>query len=290
MEDKKQNLIDYLLVNEAREEREELNRLIDLAKDLYQGRHLAIANPFERETALLFEMIMQNGFDPWNIDLKKFAELFLDHAMNDDLDLPSAGLVIVMAWKILRLQSEGVVRLVEGEKNEGIGWDDILAMEPMMEGYEEKNGKIEYSLEEKVRHKAERKVTLLELVDAFRHAFDEAKVYLSRRERNRKKIRRDLKLAREAISKMLCRENIEADIEQFLDRLGQFDGKEIGLKNFYNLSEKEGFIHSLLPMLFLAKEGKIDIRQANFPYGNIYLRKINGFGKTENRSGPVLSG
>jgi segregation and condensation protein A len=280
LEDKEQSLIDYLLINEALGEKVELNSLIDLAKQSYQGRHLAITNPLEKEIALLFEMIMQNGFDPWNIDLKKFSELYLEHVTEEEIDLPSAGMLILMAWQILRLQSEGVVRLVEGERSEGIGWDEISPFEPMVRGQEE-NKPIECALEEKIRHKAERKVTLLELIGALRDAFEEAKVFLSRKERNKKRIKRELELAKEVIGKILSRENIEADLNQFLAKLNKFDGGQIGLKKLCNLEERGEFIHSLVPMLFLAKERKISVWQTNFPYGNIYLRRINGFGKAE---------
>jgi segregation and condensation protein A len=279
LEGKKRSLIDYLLINKTLDEKE-LNSLIDLANYSYQGRYLAITNPFEKEIAFLFEMIMKNGFDPWNIDLKKFAKLYLKRTINEEIELQSAGILILMAWQILRLQSEEIVRLIEEEKREEINWDEISPFE-LAEGSYEKSKPIESALEEKIRHKAERKVTLLELIEALRNAFKEVKVYLNKKGRNKKRIKRELELAKEVISKVLCRENIEADLDQFLARLNKFDGEQIGLKKLCKLEERGEFIHSLVPMLFLAKEGKIRIWQTNFPYGNIFLRRVNGFGKAK---------
>jgi segregation and condensation protein A len=270
----------YLFSNHT-QDGSELEELVQLAKNSSKGKHVAISNPFEREIAIAFELILENKLDPWNIDLSKFTELYFNHLMNDNIDLPSAGILIVMAWRILKLQSDNVVEMVENEQiRDEIGWDEISALA----GAEEfgANGFIPDGMQDKlkntailerIRRKSGRKVSLMELVDAFKSAFRDARLYLRKTRKNDERIKRDLEIAKDTISRVLCRENILSDIEEFWKKTGELDGDEFNLRAYYDLSHTEDFIKSILPCLFLAKEQKIDLRQENFPYGEIYIRK-----------------
>ena len=73
-------MLDYLvfhrsLIGESQEAPALLERYLSLVRNLKEGVHVVIDDPFQKATALLFELVMEEEFDPWEIDLVRFTEV-----------------------------------------------------------------------------------------------------------------------------------------------------------------------------------------------------------------------
>ena len=57
---------------------------------------------------------MEEEFDPWEIDLVKFTQTYMDRVREEGaVNFAIAGRLVYMAWSILYLQSEAVLRMRE---------------------------------------------------------------------------------------------------------------------------------------------------------------------------------
>jgi len=120
--------------------------------------------------------------------------------------------------------------------------------------------KNEVVLKPKIRRKAQRKVTLVELINAF----EEAKEELVKKSRRQKKIINPAKM-----EDSTHKEDIENDIKNVMEKLSKLNGEAVPLRELF---DGKDIVAVLLPLLFLAKDGLIEVWQENFPYGEIYIK------------------
>jgi len=189
-----QRVLDYLifhrsLLDEPTGPPALLERYLDLVRNLKEGVHIVIPDPVQKATALLFELVMDEAFDPWEIDLVRFTQVYLERVRADgSIDFAVAGRLLYMAWSILYLQSERVLRHREAPPAppEGAGVDipegafDASALadvplDPVADVTAAVLGGDDPPLVEMVRHSGTRPVSLLELVQAFGDAEVEAR-------------------------------------------------------------------------------------------------------------------
>jgi len=102
-----------------------LDRLMELST-LEEAEHQFLIDPFDRSVALVFQMFQSSDLDPWDVDLSSFIEMFnerIEGAQN--IDLPSCGRMIRMAWSILRGQARSLIERQERalEFEEEAEWD-----------------------------------------------------------------------------------------------------------------------------------------------------------------------
>jgi len=251
------------LIEHMIEEKEKLYKEKNLKKyiELIQNK-IYIKDPFDKAIAAIFELVIEKEIDPLQIDLISFSKLYIEKIQIDDIDLFIAGKLILMAWKILRMQSEEMLKKLE-EKEEYIyeipewyGDDELFTYTKSV--IEEK-----IPLEKKIRRIANRKVSLVELINAFEEAKEEIE---KRRIRKRLKKIED----RRAFSHA-HKEDIEKDIEAIMEKISRLNGEAIPMSKLSN--DKGEIVSVILPLLFLAKEGIITIWQEEFPYGEIYIKK-----------------
>ncbi len=111
-----QRVLDYLifhrsLLGEADQPGPLLERYMTLVNGLKEGVHIVIPDPFQKATALLFELVMDEEFDPWEIDLARFTQQYVERVREEGgVDFAVAGRLLYMAWSILLLQSEELLR------------------------------------------------------------------------------------------------------------------------------------------------------------------------------------
>jgi segregation and condensation protein A len=259
-----------------------INQYLDIVKKASTGEHISIDSPFDRSVFLAFDLVLTQHLDPWNIDLVNFSSLYLKRAKEERIDLMTAGRIIYMAWKVLRMQSDNLVVNMEAKQEEEIetfGWEDI----PTGTWLESDN---EYSytnlvmkmpsppLEEPVRRDAKRKVSLIELLDAFDHARKEAEEYqlidrLRREERERLAAK-----ARKAMKGTAHEDHLEEDIMTVWDRIRSSSKKSMSFRNICESDDPEEHIKTFLSILFLAYDKKIRLYQRKFPYGEIYIKTL----------------
>ena len=274
------------LITETDED-EKLDQYMDLVNQLEHGMTIAFPNPFDRAIAITFGLAIEHHLDPWNIDLQTFSSEYLKHVRKDkDLDLVTAGRIILMAWKILKLQSDEVLinaqQIQEQEKSfwhEPDGdWylnDDDFEYTTEIISHEQP------PLQEMVWHKGKRRVSLLELVGALEEAKHEAELIQILNDSHAKE-REKLKLfRRQNINTKVHQENLQEDMVTIFRRISKFNGHPIPLSDIYT-TELEDKITTLISSLFLAYSRKIDIWQKKFPYGQIFVKNLHNDDFPEN--------
>ena len=280
------HLLFYKAIIDEEGSGQRITKYMDLVDGLDEGVHIPIRDPFHRAIAITFELVMQNHINPWNVDLLKFSSLYLDRIKEEeDVDFITAGKLMVMAWEILRRQTEEVMaRSKPPAPPPADAWDGVdIAGDWYVEDESFDFTKTvvdanEIPLEEKIWRPANRKVTLFELVEAFDEARKEVEVFrILKSEHEKERIRLEAE-NKGAVSGMVHKENIEQDITMTWKRLEKLEGN-IPLSNICHPGDREDKITTLVSCLFLAKDSKIKIWQVNFPFGEIYIQHItNGNG------------
>jgi segregation and condensation protein A len=161
-----------------------LDRYMTLVQNLKEGVHVVIADPFDKALAMLFELVLDEAFDPWEIDLGRFTELYLKRIQeNGGVDFAVAGRLVFMAWSILWLQSRAILASREtpavGPDDGAMADDGFIGDLDTPEAVDVTAAVLETPapppLEFMVRHHEARPVSLLELVSAFGEAEHEAR-------------------------------------------------------------------------------------------------------------------
>ncbi len=251
----KEEIINYIMSKKEFLYREEnIQKYIDIIQN-----KVYMKNPFDRAIAAIFELVIEKEINPCYIDLINFSKLYFEK-VKQDVNLFVAGRIILMAWKILKMQSEEILKNM-GEKEEEYEMDipDWYGEEKTFD-YTMKVIENDIPLEKKIRRVPSRKVTLIELINAF----EEAKEKISKRKK---------KIESKWIGSVVehtHKENIQKEIEILMGKLSKLNGEAIPLSKL--CSNREEMLSILLPLLFLAKEGNIIVWQENFPYGEIYIK------------------
>jgi len=71
--------------------------------------------------SIIYDLVQQEGMNPWDIDVSKLANLYLDCVKTINIDLKTSGKVVLAAAILLRIKSN---RLVGADLNE---FDRLLA-------------------------------------------------------------------------------------------------------------------------------------------------------------------
>jgi len=285
-------IINHLLVQRAviREEgvvdNERIEDYMEMVKQLKTEEHLSFDNHLDRSVAIIFELVLENHVDPWNIDLAAFSKMFVGRIKKDrDMDLVIIGEIIYMAFNVLKLQSDYLVVHAEELSAPEVYEDEFDYMDDFHDFWENEEDNlfdqiVETSprppIEERVRRKGSRKVTLFELVEAFEGAFKEAKKRMKHevdlKEARKRRKRLALK-ARKEVEKETHDENIKEDVEEVFRRILEHGGRRMR----YSVIARDDpgdRIRTFVSLLFLAFDRKINIWQVDFPYGEIYIENI----------------
>jgi len=258
-----------------------INYYVELLQKTNEGEHSSIENPFERSIAIAFELVMRQHLDPWDIDLVNFSTMYIKRAKDEKIDLITAGRIILLAWKILKLQSDNlVVSVEENQENEEIfDWSD-LPSEMWLENDQDYSytnlimKMPEPPLYEPVRRDSKRKVTLIELLGAFNQARKESEEYQII-EQQRQEERERLKIkSRKRMIGIAHEDNLEEDVEAIWKKISTFNKKTLSLIDLCDTNDRDEFIKTLISVLFLAYDNKITVYQRKFPYGKIFIENI----------------
>ncbi|UCD13002.1 MAG: hypothetical protein JSW60_05395 [Thermoplasmatales archaeon] len=257
-----------------------INQYLDMIKRSSEGDYLSAVNPFDRSVHLVFDLVLNQHLNPWDIDLVNFSSMYLKRAKEEKIDLMIAGRIIYMAWKVLRMQSDNLVINMEAKKEEmDFGWGDIPtgAWLESDDGYSYTNLVMKNPhppLEEPVRRDSKRKITLIELLGAFDQARKDVEEF-QLIDRLRKEER--LRLAEKARKKMkgtVHEDHLEEDIALIWEKICRYPKKFMSLSSICEKTDPEQRIKTFLSVLFLAYEKKIKVFQRRFPYGEIYIKTV----------------
>jgi len=265
----------------------------DVAKQEHLAKYIEMASGssvtihakdmFDRAIAATFELVIDEQLDPWDIDLVSFSRLYLTKIKKEEvIDLITVGRIILMAWKVLRLQSDYIVTIHEQKEPEPEPiWDDIPNWYMEDDEYLYTRTVIEQGppIEKKIRRQGERKVTLIELINAFEGVRDDMMQRGKLKKRRAKERERFAAQAERDIGDNAHQEDIEEEIRLVLGKLSKLNGQAIPLHELCNQGNKQEMVMTLSSLLFLAREHHISIWQKNFPYGTIYVKNRYHDGK-----------
>jgi len=259
-----------------------INQYLDMVKRTSEKEHLTLTNPFDRSIHLAFDLVLNQHLNPWNIDLVNFSSMYLKKAKEERIDLMTAGRIIYMAWKVLRMQSDDLVVNMEAKEEEeelDFGWGDIPtgAWLKSDDGYSYTNLVMKSPcppLEEPVRRDSKRKITLIELLDAFDHARKDVEEFQLIDKLRREERQRLAEKARKKMKGVAHEDYLEEDIALVWEKICHFPKKSMSLSNICEKTDSEEHIKAFLSVLFLAYDKKIRIYQRRFPYGEIYIKII----------------
>jgi segregation and condensation protein A len=270
------------LLGEAEDTSVLLERYLTLVESLKEGVHLVIPDEFQKATALLFELVMEEEFDPWEIDLVKFTQSYVERVRSDGaVNFAIAGRLLYMAWSILYLQSEAVLRTRDPpaplDADAMAATDDgYLPMLETPEAVDVTTAVLGTSdpppLLGMVRHPETRPVSLLELVRAFGEAEADA-----RRATRLEELRDRLREEQRAPPEVLVHGDLpEHDLVDTWDAaLRHPIGTPFPLLDLWNpLSGRDHLVAIFLAALFLARERSIELHQDALGVSPVLLVRI----------------
>ena len=278
-----------------------LDRLLELAS-LEEAEHQFLIDPFDRSVALVFQLFNSSDLDPWDVDLTIFLEMFNERIeKTDNIDLPTCGKLVRMAWSILRNQASSLIERQEKSLHyEEEVWDFEGGWETEFddEDYNFSLGVLSGAADEKLPsmfegriHRDEsRPVTLVELLMGLQSAGKLAEEQRLR-ETIAKERRESNQRARARFSGSLHVENLENDLKRTWNALKNNTNEtsqsvELGdivstlnqtsLKSGMNEEEAkaEAQVTALVSALFLTNRGYVDIHQEEGSDGKIVLENL----------------
>lgn len=252
-----------------------LTEYIEMVSQSQDGEHVSQKDGFHRDLAIAFELVIQHHLDPWDLDLSKFAQMYLKEAQTRGVDIVTAGRILLMAWTVLKLQSDEVAEraVLKPETEEVPAWEDLpdYGFTDDQVSYNDRVlGLPRAPIDEKIRHKGDRRVTLMELIGAFEEVHEEAQQRLIL---NEQKLAARLSLRRKMrgrVGGMMHKDDLDAEIAETWQRVLDFPGTPVPFSSLYEPNPMD-VVQTFNAVLFLAKMGRVGVTQEDFPYGEIWL-------------------
>ena len=248
-----------------------LEGYLRMVEEMHRGTMAPSDDPFERSVAIVFELVVNNRLNPWDINLIEFSKMYLARVRKaNDLNLIIAGKLVYMAWEILKLQTEQLLQRVDRPEQVEMmfdGWDpDNLDI--FVDPFDMGSGEVllhtqDNPIQEKVRRRSERPVTLIDLLDAFEEAKKEADI--------RQELSKFMeKYKRPEFDDKSHKESLEEDIAGVWERIQRCGQGSVAIADLYE-GGKEDRVKVFVSILFLARMGKLHIWQEKPPFGEIFL-------------------
>ena len=278
-----------------------LDRLVELSR-VEEAEHQFLIDPFDRSVALVFQLFQNSDLDPWDVDLSVFLDLFTERINNsENIDLPTCGRLVRMAWSILRGQASSLIErqersLIEEEIDDTWEFEETWESEFSDEDYNFSVGVLTGAADEvlpsmfegRIHREEGRPVTLGELLMGL-----QAAGRLSEEQRMREQIAKE---RREANEKARVRfggslhvENLEDDLKRTWDALRSrtISNESTDLSEIVDIlrensvrsgisreeAESEAQVTALVSSLFLTHRGYAEVSQDD--EGNISLKNLH---------------
>lgn len=254
-----------------------IDRYLHMVEEIDKGMHIVVDDPFEKSIAAAFELVIEHQFDPWDINLREFTKMYLKQVRKGSyVNFVVAGKLVLMAWSILKLQSEEVLVWAEPPREQEEYYFGDWDLDPMV--YQEPEdldfthavlNRPDPPIAKPVRTQNKRPVTLIELVDAFDEARKEAELQMKIRE-----LRSEARVeVPHNFGEKVHKENLTEDISLTWTRLRNFNGQTVPLHNLYGHDIWDR-VTVFVSILFLAMMKKVRIWQRKFPQGEIMVKTL----------------
>lgn len=270
IEELEQHLLFHRALADDDESLRRLGGYMDILSRAESGERLQ--DPVDESIRAVFSLVLENGMDPWEIDLSQFVRMYEAKVSSDSFDMIVAGKLLLMAWRILRMQSESTrerseppVEVFEEGVDDSFFYDD----EPMYVP--------EVSFREAYQREPVRPVTMYELIDAFEDARKEIEI-----QRERERVRAELRAKEpKTFQNKAHEEDDEQDIEAVWRRIEKLGTGQISIRDLYTGSLDEN-LTVFVSVLHLVRDGRLAVWQDDLPNGEIYIEI-----KTEWTSGTI---
>jgi segregation and condensation protein A len=254
---------------------ERISKYMSMLQEIELGQHLALRDPLEKSIAAAFELVLEKQMDPWDINLAEFTRMYMEKVKDDGyVNFVTAGKLVSMAWSILKMQSERVLTSAEPPQEEFpfADWD----LGPTVYG---EDGSTDFTqaviggrvtpLQEAIRRQGKRAVTLMELMDAFDEARQEAErhVKLMALREEARKVRMTLPRGN------IHSEDLFEDLDSTWARITRFNGSPIPITNLWD-GDSYDRVTVFTSVLFLAHLQRVRIWQKKLPYGEIFVQRL----------------
>jgi segregation and condensation protein A len=247
---------------------EKIDRYLGLLRSAEDEHQLSGREPLDRSLQLVFELVLSNELDPWDVDLMKFAKLYGQKMRSEEVDFIVAGKLMHMAWSILHMQSREVLVLNDRRDELFCAEWDMDAMDQFVEHpLPDVDLAVPENVEltEVVRHHCTRPVSLIDLLDAFDTAQQEVEIAI-----NRQRVREQLLKVQVKFDGKSHSDDQEKDVAETWARIMRCGNGPMALEDLFE-GDKEDCIKVFVSLLFLARSGKISLWQDELPYGQIFL-------------------
>ena len=256
-EDMEQHLLFHKALTDDNETYARINGYMDILGKTGSGERLN--DPVDESIRATFSLVLENGIDPWEIDLREFVRLYSKKVTENRFDMIVAGKLMLMAWRVLRLQSEATYSKSDEPPDEEFFEFDLADEDPSMVVPE-------VSFRGAYSRDSVRPVTMYELLDAFEEARAEMEIH---RERERVRLELEEKVPRKFDNKAHD-EDDKQDVEFVWERIVKLGIGPIHIDELYTREIMEN-LRTFVAILHLVRDGRLEISQGSLPRGEIVI-------------------
>ena len=220
-------------------------------------------DPVDESIRTVFRLVLEQDFDPWSIDLREFVKTYTNKVNSSNkFDIMVAGKLILMAWKVLRMQTDAT----KMESDRGDDAFDFEEFEDAVEEYEPTLYVPGITLRGTYARTPQRPVTMMELLDAFEEAREEIVASVER-----ERVRQELKAKEpKTFDNKAHKEVSESDVEAVWQQIQKIGTGAFSITELF-VPNVDDNIAVFLSVLQLVRNGKLNIWQNELPYGDIMI-------------------
>ncbi len=241
---------------------DKIDRYLSLLND--EREHERLQDDTDESIRTVFRLVLEENFDPWAIDLREFVRTYTRKVKMSKFDIIVAGKLMLMAWKVLRMQSDETKmesdRNMMAECDFGFDFDsDYFMDEPVPLDIPDVELKGLYT------RAPTRAVTMMEILGAFDEAQEQIRI-AEEREATRLK----LKALEPKFDNKAHKEIEDSDVQKVWERIQRIGTGAFALSELYT-DDMDNNIMVFWSALQLVRDGKLTIWQDDLPYGEIMI-------------------
>lgn len=246
-----------------------INHYLELLQD-HEDSNIKLDDPVDEGIRTVFRLVRDSGMDPWAIDIREFIKMYSKRVKSNKFNIIVAGKLLVLAWDVVRLQSEATMaeseRASQPECTFGFDFEDELFFPPP-----EPLPLPDFDIEQSLGREPSRPATVYEILEVFdeigedmRRAEEQAIIDLQLREKRK---------AEKKFNHKMGSELDEKDIAKVWERIQNIGAGEFAITELYTNKAKDN-ITTFLSVLHLVFRGYLDVRQDDLLHGQIMVSMI----------------
>ncbi len=266
MEELRQHLLFHKAMTEDPESYMKIGGYMDILANASDGERLQ--DPVDESIRSVFSLVLENGIDPWEIDLSEFVRMYNRKVANNSFDMIVAGKLLLMAYRILRLQSDSTRVFSEPPEVLEDFIDDSFFDDDERPEYDGRPSMYvpDVMFREAYHKEPTRPVTMYELIEAFDEARKEIDIQMER-----ERVRIELKSKEpKKFENKAHDEDDERAVEFVWQRILRLGAGQIPITDLY-VDDIRANITTFVSILHLVRDGRLDVRQESLPYGEILV-------------------